>query len=160
MTCRPAWWTGWCRRAAVPHLRGNTRAEPHPMSMTTAPEQSPLGKASAYTDHYDPRCCSRSPRADKPAPRSAWGPPPFFGADLWTAYELGWLNLRGKPQVALAHLTVPCETPNIIESKSFKLYLGSFTNTALPTSTRCRPTCARPQRGDVARRTPCSPAWG
>ncbi len=54
---------------------------------------------------------------------------PFLGADLWTAFELGWLNLRGKPQVALGHFTVPCETPNIIESKSFKLYLGSFNNT-------------------------------
>jgi 7-cyano-7-deazaguanine reductase len=31
--------------------------------------------------------------------------------------------------VAIAHFTVPCETPHIIESKSFKLYLGSFTNT-------------------------------
>jgi 7-cyano-7-deazaguanine reductase len=42
---------------------------------------------------------------------------------------LSWLNLRGKPQLALAHITVPCETPNIIESKSFKLYLNSFNNT-------------------------------
>jgi 7-cyano-7-deazaguanine reductase len=55
--------------------------------------------------------------------------PPFFGADLWTAFEVSWLNLRGKPQVALAHFTIPCETPNLIESKSFKLYLNSFNNT-------------------------------
>jgi 7-cyano-7-deazaguanine reductase len=48
---------------------------------------------------------------------------------LWTAYELSWLNPRGKPQLAIAHIIVPCETPNIIESKSFKLYLGSFSNT-------------------------------
>ncbi|MNU74426.1 NADPH-dependent 7-cyano-7-deazaguanine reductase [compost metagenome] len=53
---------------------------------------------------------------------------PFFGADLWTAFELSWLNPRGKPQVAIAHFTIPCETPNIIESKSFKLYLNSFNN--------------------------------
>jgi 7-cyano-7-deazaguanine reductase len=52
-----------------------------------------------------------------------------MGADLWTAYELSWLNPRGKPQLALAHITVPCESPNIVESKSFKLYLGSFNNT-------------------------------
>src|SRR2546427_2150538 len=56
---------------------------------------------------------------------------PFFGADLWTAFELSWLNLRGKPQVALVHFTIPCETPNLIESKSFKLYLNSFNNTRL-----------------------------
>ncbi len=48
---------------------------------------------------------------------------------MWTAYELSWLNLRGKPQVALAHITVPCESPYIVESKSFKLYLNSFNNT-------------------------------
>ncbi|OIQ65347.1 NADPH-dependent 7-cyano-7-deazaguanine reductase [mine drainage metagenome] len=48
---------------------------------------------------------------------------------MWTACELGWLNLRGKPQVALAHITVPCESLNLIESKSLKLYLGSFNNT-------------------------------
>jgi 7-cyano-7-deazaguanine reductase len=48
---------------------------------------------------------------------------------MWTAFELSWLNARGKPQVALAHITVPCETPHIIESKSFKLYLNSFNNT-------------------------------
>jgi NADPH-dependent 7-cyano-7-deazaguanine reductase QueF-like protein len=76
------------------------------------------------------------------------GQPPFFGADLWTAFELSWLNLRGKPQVALAHITVPCETPNIVESKSFKLYLNSFNNTrfadASEVQARLRPTSARP----------------
>ncbi len=54
---------------------------------------------------------------------------PFLGADLWTAFELSWLNPRGKPQVALAHFTVPCESFNLIESKSLKLYLGSFSDT-------------------------------
>jgi 7-cyano-7-deazaguanine reductase len=51
-------------------------------------------------------------------------------ADMWTAFELSWLNPRGKPQVALAHITVPCETTHLVESKSFKLYLSSFSNTA------------------------------
>jgi 7-cyano-7-deazaguanine reductase len=67
---------------------------------------------------------------------------------MWTAFELSWLNLRGKPQVALAHITVPCETPNIVESKSFKLYLNSFNNTRFADAMRCRracvPTSARP----------------
>jgi 7-cyano-7-deazaguanine reductase len=48
---------------------------------------------------------------------------------LWTAFELSWLNARGKPQVALAHITVSCESVNLIESKSLKLYLCSFNNT-------------------------------
>ena len=94
-----------------------------------APEQSPLGKATAYTDHYDPTLLFPIPRADKRREIGVVDTPPFFGADLWTSFELSWLNPRGKPQVAIAHFTVPCETPHIIESKSFKLYLGSFTNT-------------------------------
>ncbi|NMM78231.1 NADPH-dependent 7-cyano-7-deazaguanine reductase QueF [Acidovorax sp. SRB_14] len=93
------------------------------------PEHSPLGKASAYADQYDATLLFPIPRAGKRAELGIDGAPPFFGADLWTAFELSWLNLRGKPQVALAHITVPCETPNIVESKSFKLYLNSFNNT-------------------------------
>ena len=95
----------------------------------SAAEDSPLGKASSYTDHYDPALLFPIARADKRREIGVGERPPFFGADLWTAYELSWLNPRGKPQVAIAQVTVPCETPHIIESKSFKLYLGSFTNT-------------------------------
>jgi 7-cyano-7-deazaguanine reductase len=92
------------------------------------PEQSQLGKASAYVDQYDATLLFPIPRAAKRAEIGIAAARPFFGADIWTAYELSWLNLRGKPQVALAHFTVPCETPNIIESKSLKLYLNSFNN--------------------------------
>ena len=97
----------------------------------TTPEQSQLGKTSAYADQYDASLLFPIPRAGKRAEIGIAGAAPFFGADLWTAFELSWLNLRGKPQVALAHITVPCETPNIVESKSFKLYLNSFNNTRL-----------------------------
>ena len=93
------------------------------------PEQSQLGKASAYVDQYDASLLFPIPRAGKRAEIGVASSPPFFGADLWTAFELSWLNPRGKPQVALAHITVPSESPNIIESKSFKLYLNSFNNT-------------------------------
>ena len=51
---------------------------------------------------------------------------PFCGFDLWTAYELSWLNLEGKPVVKIAEFSMPCNTDNIIESKSFKLYLNSL----------------------------------
>ena len=98
------------------------------MSQNT-PEQSQLGKTSAYVDHYDPSLLFPIPRAGKRAEIGITGASPFFGADLWTAFELSWLNPRGKPQVALAHITVPSESPHIIESKSFKLYLNSFNNT-------------------------------
>ncbi|MDP1657615.1 MAG: NADPH-dependent 7-cyano-7-deazaguanine reductase QueF [Hylemonella sp.] len=95
----------------------------------TTPENSLLGKAVPYVDQYDATLLYPIARIAK---REEIGVPatlPFLGADLWTAYELSWLNARGKPQVALAHVTVPCETPNIVESKSFKLYLNSFNNT-------------------------------
>ena len=93
------------------------------------PEQSQLGKTSAYVDQYDASLLFPIPRAGKRAEIGLSASLPFLGADLWTALELSWLNPRGKPQVALAHFTVPCETINIIESKSFKLYLNSFNNT-------------------------------
>jgi 7-cyano-7-deazaguanine reductase len=92
-------------------------------------DNAPLGKASRYADQYDASLLFPIPRADKRIEIGLGQNSPFFGADMWTAFELSWLNLRGKPQVALAHITVPCESPNIIESKSFKLYLNSFNNT-------------------------------
>ena len=100
------------------------------MTNANSPDQSQLGKSSAYIDQYDASLLFPIPRATKRAEIGlADKATPFFGADLWTAFELSWLNLRGKPQVALAHITVPCETPHIVESKSFKLYLNSFNNT-------------------------------
>lgn len=97
------------------------------------PEHSPLGKTSAYKTEYDASLLFPIPRAPK---RAEIGLPagkavPFFGVDFWNAYELSWLNLRGKPQVALATFIIPADTPNIVESKSFKLYLNSFNQTRL-----------------------------
>ena len=92
------------------------------------PERSLLGKPAGYQDQYDPGLLYPIPRAAKRQELGIAAQPPFFGADLWTAYELSWLTPRGKPVVAIAHVTVPCETHNIVESKSFKLYLNSFTN--------------------------------
>jgi 7-cyano-7-deazaguanine reductase len=92
------------------------------------PEQSQLGKSSAYIDQYDASLLFPIPRKGKREEIGIASTPPFFGADLWTAFELSWLGPKGKPQVALAHFTIPCEAPNIIESKSFKLYLNSFNN--------------------------------
>jgi 7-cyano-7-deazaguanine reductase len=98
--------------------------------MTNTPDQSQLGKPAAYVDRYDPALLFPVSRLPKRVELGLPGPVPFFGADLWTAFELSWLTPRGKPQVAIAHVTVPCESANIVESKSFKLYLNSFSNTA------------------------------
>jgi 7-cyano-7-deazaguanine reductase len=95
------------------------------------PEESRLGKVTPYADQYDPTLLFPISRAPKREELGLFGQMPFFGADLWTAFELSWLTPRGKPQVAIAHVTVPCETPNIVESKSFKLYLASFSGTKL-----------------------------
>lgn len=97
--------------------------------MPQSPENSLLGKPAPYVDQYDASLLFPVARASKRVEMGVHGTLPFLGADLWTAFELSWLNARGKPQVALAHITVPCESLNIVESKSFKLYLNSFNNT-------------------------------
>ena len=101
--------------------------------MTNTVDLSPLGKTSAYRTDYAPELLFPIPRQGK---RDEIGlgvgtTLPFFGVDIWNAYEISWLNARGKPQVAIARITVPADSPNIIESKSFKLYLNSFNQTRL-----------------------------
>ena len=104
------------------------------------PEQSQLGKATAYPDQYAPQTLfpiARQPQRSELG-MTAGAALPFTGADLWTGYELSWLNPRGKPQVALVQVTVPCETPCIVESKSFKLYLNSFSNSRFASADEVR----------------------
>lgn len=90
-------------------------------------ETSPLGKPVAYRDTYCPALLFPIARQIK---RSEIGvcadALPFVGEDLWNAYELSWLNPRGKPIVAIGSFRVPADSPNLIESKSLKLYLNSF----------------------------------
>ena len=102
--------------------------------MAQTPDHSPLGKSSAYVDHYDASLLFPLPRLGKRQEIGVPGTLPFMGADLWTAYELSWLGPRGKPEVAIAHFTIPCESTHIVESKSFKLYLNSFNNTRFASS--------------------------
>ena len=99
--------------------------------MTNTVDLSPLGKPSAYQTQYAPGLLFPIPRQQKRDELQLTGTMPFFGVDIWNAYELSWLNTRGKPQVAIASITAPAESPNIVESKSFKLYLNSFNQTRL-----------------------------
>ncbi|RAN75271.1 NADPH-dependent 7-cyano-7-deazaguanine reductase QueF [Bacillus sp. SRB_336] len=92
----------------------------------STPEHSPLGKDTVYADRYNPDLLFAIPRADKRAEIGVAESLPFHGVDIWNAYELSWLDLRGKPVVALAEFHVPAASPNIVESKSFKLYLNGF----------------------------------
>lgn len=81
-----------------------------------------LGQKSQYIDTYNEKLLVAIPRS---VGRKEIGlideKIPFTGFDLWTAYELSWLNKKGKPQVAMAEFTVPATSPNLIESKSLKL---------------------------------------
>lgn len=86
-----------------------------------------LGKATDYIDQYDPKLLQAVPRSlGRHALSLDNDNLPFVGHDIWHGYELSWLNRKGKPQVALATFTVPFDSCNLIESKSFKLYLNSF----------------------------------
>jgi len=87
---------------------------------------SPLGKSTSYVNEYNPHLLFSIPRSEKRVELGITNAPPFFGMDVWTAYEISWLNLRGKPQVAIATFFVPADSPNIVESKSLKLYLNSL----------------------------------
>jgi len=88
----------------------------------------PLGRAVDYPRGYDPSLLFPIPRAHGRAGLGiADGDAlPFDGMDRWHAYELGWLDARGKPAVATATITVPAASPQLIESKSLKLYLNSL----------------------------------
>ncbi|WP_338846933.1 NADPH-dependent 7-cyano-7-deazaguanine reductase QueF [Massilia sp. W12] len=94
-------------------------------------EDSPLGQRSAYIETYAPQLLYPIPRVGKREELGISASLPFFGVDIWNGYELSWLNLRGKPQIALAVFRIPADSPNLIESKSFKLYLNSFNQTKL-----------------------------
>jgi 7-cyano-7-deazaguanine reductase len=86
-----------------------------------------LGKATEYQSHYAPGLLYPIPRQLKRSELGIVdGALPFVGEDLWNAYELSWLNPKGKPVVAVGTFRVPADSPNLIESKSFKLYLNSF----------------------------------
>ncbi|GEA05928.1 NADPH-dependent 7-cyano-7-deazaguanine reductase [Alteromonas sp. KUL42] len=93
----------------------------------TAPDDLSLGKQVEYEFEYNPKLLQGVPRS---LSRDTLNLPkdelPFTGIDTWTGYELSWLNLKGKPHVAILECKVPITSINLIESKSFKLYLNSF----------------------------------
>lgn len=99
------------------------------MVTSTNLDDLPLGKTTDYVDTYTPSLLKGIARGDMREPLGLDGDLPFRGVDVWNAYELSWLNRRGRPEVAWARITVPVTTPRIVESKSLKLYLNSFSQT-------------------------------
>ncbi len=88
---------------------------------------SELGRQTEYPDSYNPDLLFSLPRSGGRAELGiAPDHLPFSGFDLWTAYELSWLDLDGKPFARIAEFAIPCNSDNIIESKSLKLYLNSL----------------------------------
>lgn len=89
-----------------------------------------LGKATEYSGTYQPRLLQPVPRKlNRDAINVSEDALPFFGEDIWFGYEISWLNSKGKPVVRVAEFVFQCTSPNIVESKSFKLYLNSFNQT-------------------------------
>lgn len=89
-------------------------------------ENSPLGKESHHPIAYDPGLLFPVPRILNRQKLGIVGKLPFHGKDTWTAYELSWLTSKGKPVSAIGEIIVPCDSPNILESKSMKLYFNSL----------------------------------
>ena len=105
---------------------------------------SPLGRRIDAPESPDARVLFPVARADARAKigvrESAL---PFIGADIWNAYELSWLDARGKPRVAIAELRMPADSPNLIESKSLKLYLNAYAQTRFDHAIDVRDAIAR-----------------
>jgi 7-cyano-7-deazaguanine reductase len=98
--------------------------------MHPAAEHSPLGKSSEYISTYTPSLLFPIPRAAKWAELGLSADTlPYKGVDFWNCFELSWLLPSGKPVVAIGEFSIPADSPNIIESKSFKLYLNSLNQT-------------------------------
>ncbi|WP_137167832.1 NADPH-dependent 7-cyano-7-deazaguanine reductase QueF [Salinimonas lutimaris] len=111
---------------------------------TSLPEGLTLGQSVDYEANYNPALLQGVPRA---LSRDAQGiradALPFDGHDTWTGFELSWLNHKGKPQVGIVECHVPVTSANLIESKSFKLYLNSFNQTRFASTASVKDTLTR-----------------
>ena len=101
-------------------------------------EHTLLGKSTAYPDQYDVSCLQAIPRQAQDAVWRQSDRLPFYGADVWNMFEVSWLQPSGQPCVALATCVVPCESPNLIESKSMKLYFNGLNQACFPDAAAVR----------------------
>ena len=92
-------------------------------------QSSPLGKATIYKNSYDNSLLYSIKRNETRTDLNIAGALPFKGFDVWNCYELSWLDKYNKPVVRFLRLFIPCDSPSIVESKSLKLYLNSFSDT-------------------------------
>lgn len=101
-----------------------------PYSQALSLQNLSLGQATEYKSQYDINLLQGVPRSlNRDELKLVAHNLPFLGCDLWNIYELSWLNNKGKPVIATGVVKVPFDSDNLIESKSFKLYLNSFNQT-------------------------------
>jgi len=103
----------------------------------------PLGRETDYPHKYAPDVLCRIPRSQSRTLLGIGDDLPFAGVDIWNAWDLTWLGPSAQPRVATAEIHVPVDSPNIVESKSLKLYLGSFAMSAFDSSTAVAESIAR-----------------
>jgi 7-cyano-7-deazaguanine reductase len=101
---------------------------------------NPLGKEVPHSPRYNPGHLFPVPRLEGRQEIGLGKTLPFRGADTWNAYEISWLNRKGRPEVAIGRFIFPCDTVNLIESKSLKLYLNSFNLERFDSSAAVRST--------------------
>jgi len=109
------------------------------------PPNLPLGHLSSLSTSYDPDQLRAIPRqfSREDIGITPNSPLPFLGEDVWNCWELSWLDSKGKPAVAVAEIRIPATTPNMVESKSLKLYLNSFSMTRINSPEVLRQTLAQ-----------------
>jgi len=115
------------------------------------PPNLPLGHLSSLSTSYDPDQLRAIPRrfSREDIGITPNSPLPFLGEDVWNCWELSWLDSDGKPAIAVAEIRIPVTTPNMVESKSLKLYLNSFSMTRIKSPETLRQTLARDISGIV-----------
>lgn len=111
------------------------------------PTENPLGRPSVAPRHPAPEVLFPVPRSAARASLDLHAPLPFHGEDLWNAWELSWLDPQGRPIVAVAEVRIPAASPNLIESKSLKLYLTSLAFSPYPSAAVVRDLIARDLAG-------------
>lgn len=99
-----------------------------------------LGKHTPVVEEYSPGLLFPIPRIEARQRLGLEDALPFYGTDLWHAYELSWLQAEGRPVARVGRFHIPASTPYMVESKSFKLYLNSLNNTRFGSDEEARAT--------------------
>ncbi|MCP3427757.1 NADPH-dependent 7-cyano-7-deazaguanine reductase QueF [Opacimonas viscosa] len=100
-----------------------------------------LGKTVEYKSTYAPELLQPVPRQLNRDDLALTGNDlPFHGNDLWNGYELSWLQPNGLPQIAILRCRIDAFSKNLVESKSFKLYLNSFNNSVFTSTQQVKQT--------------------